>query len=236
MNQHKMIATFLALALFAATVLLLFADGQAGQTKEAAYVSVLEQETENNDKTKEQIEEKTAIPATSESGGDVADSEVSESATEELNQTICVFVCGSVCHAGTFELSEGARIGDFIEAAGGFSKKADQEYLNLAEVAEDGQQIYVPSKKETKKARKETIQQGQSGDAGQTGGDNSSLVNINTADKQELMTLPGIGESKADAIIAYREEKGGFASTEELMQITGIKEGVYSKICEKITV
>jgi len=230
-----MIAIFLALALFAATVLLLFAGGQAGQTKEAAYVSVLEQETGNHDKTKEQIEEKTAIPVTSESGDDIADSEVSESATEDLNQTICVFVCGSVCHVGTFELPTGARVGDFIEAAGGFSKKADQEYLNLAEVAEDGQQIYVPSKKEARKARKETIQQ-KSGNAKQTDSNNNSLVNINTAEKQELMTLPGIGESKANAIIAYREEKGSFASTEELMQITGIKEGVYSKICEKITV
>lgn len=69
-----------------------------------------------------------------------------------------------------------------------------------------------------------------------TDSDESHLVNINTAAKEELMTLPGIGESKADAIIAYRQENGGYRNIEELMQISGIKEGVYSKISEYITV
>lgn len=64
----------------------------------------------------------------------------------------------------------------------------------------------------------------------------SHLVNINKAAKEELMTLPGIGESKADAIIAYRQENGDYKNIEELMQISGIKEGVYSKISEYITV
>ncbi len=61
-------------------------------------------------------------------------------------------------------------------------------------------------------------------------------VNINSADAAELMTIPGIGASKAESILAYRRESGGFASVEEIMNITGIKEGVYSRIKDYITV
>ena len=100
-------------------------------------------------------------------------------------------------------------------------------------MVEDGQQIYVPTKEEVENGTfggvsgEETVKNTESSDG---------KVNINTADKTQLMTLPGIGESKAAAIITYRETHGSFQSIEELMEINGIKEGVFQKIRDMITI
>lgn len=104
-------------------------------------------------------------------------------------------------------------------------KKA--EAVNQARVVVDGEQIYVPSLDEVKGAGvvSEVTERTDDG-----------KININTAEKEELMTLTGVGEAKAQSIIAYREEHGGFQSIEELMQIEGIKEGVFNKIKEDITI
>ena len=92
----------------------------------------------------------------------------------------------------------------------------------------DGQMVRVPTKEEAQYGAESA-----EGGAKET---DSGLVNINTADAGELMTLPGIGASKAESILSYRREQGSFASVEEIMNITGIKEGVYSKIKDYITV
>ena len=138
------------------------------------------------------------------------------------DESVVVYVTGAVLHPGVYEVGGNMRVSDAIEAAGGFKNNAAADYLNLAAQLSDGEKITVPTKKEAKALNKDA--------------DESHLVNINTAAKEELMTLPGIGESKADAIIAYRQENGGYRNIEELMQISGIKEGVYSKISEYITV
>ena len=140
------------------------------------------------------------------------------------DESIVVYVTGAVLHPGVYEVGGNMRVSDAIEAAGGFKNNAAADYLNLAAQLSDGEKITVPTKKEAKALNKDDDS------------DESHLVNINTAAKEELMTLPGIGESKADAIIAYRQENGGYRNIEELMQISGIKEGVYSKISEYITV
>lgn len=140
------------------------------------------------------------------------------------DESVVVYVTGAVVHPGVYEVGGNMRISDAIEAAGGFKNNAAADYLNLAAQLSDGEKITVPTKKEAKALNKDDDS------------DESHLVNINTAAKEELMTLPGIGESKADAIIAYRQENGGYRNIEELMQISGIKEGVYSKISEYITV
>lgn len=140
------------------------------------------------------------------------------------DESVVVYVTGAVLHPGVYEVGGNMRVSDAIEAAGGFKNNAAADYLNLAAQLSDGEKITVPTKKEAKALNKEDDS------------DESHLVNINTAAKEELMTLPGIGESKADAIIAYRQENGGYRNIEELMQISGIKEGVYSKISEYITV
>lgn len=154
-----------------------------------------------------------------------------DSISENNNQGILVHVCGAVKQPGVYMLNDNSRIKDAIDAAGGFSKKADKEYLNLAESVTDGQKIVVYTKKQTVSLNGKEA-------AGEIDNDNrgSSKVNINTASKEELMTLTGVGESKAKDIIAYREQNGRFNSIEELMNIPGIKEGVFSGISASVTV
>lgn len=156
-------------------------------------------------------------------------------------RTVTVHVCGAVNNPGVYELDAHARVDDAVNIAGGFKNNAARDYLNLAENISDGQKIVIYTKKQVKSFGdgKPDGSDGNSGDnIGDTYSDSAShgLVNINTASKEELMTLQGIGESKADDIIAYRESNGRFKNTDELMNIPGIKEGVYSKISDNITV
>jgi competence protein ComEA len=140
------------------------------------------------------------------------------------SDTLFVYICGAVESPGVYELESGSRICDVLELAGGFSGEADTGCLNLAELVSDGEKVYVPTEDET------------AGDAAAQEEEASGKVNINTASKEILVTLPGIGESKADSIIAYRTEHGDFSSIEDIMEIPGIKEAVFSKIKELITV
>ena len=147
-----------------------------------------------------------------------------ETTGEEKAASIWVYVCGEVRDPGVYELPEGSRITDAVEAAGGMTGDAAETYLNLAETLSDGQKIEVPSV-EMAEALEEAAAQNTSG-----------LVNLNRATEAELMTLSGIGESKAKEIIRYRESRGGFQKPEDLMNIPGIKEGVFHKIRDQITV
>ena len=167
------------------------------------------------------------------SGTEELPAEAGTEQTEQIEQTekskdtkrsVWVYVCGSVNHPGVYELSEGSRITDAIEAAGGMTEEAADTYLNLAETLSDGQKIEVPSLEEAEALT----------EAGKTGA--AGLVNLNRATEEELMTLSGIGASKAKEIIRYRETKGGFGKPEDLMKIPGIKEGVFHKIRDQITV
>ena len=161
------------------------------------------------------------------------------------SQSFVVYVSGYVNNPGVYELSAGSRVIDAIDAAGGYSKEAYDNYLNLASLISDGQMIYVPSEEEVSQGNVESIAgngstsgigvNGNGGNSGSNGtGNSGGLVNINSASKEELMTLPGIGESKADKIIAYREENGRFSTPEGIMEISGIKDGLYNKIKDKI--
>lgn len=148
----------------------------------------------------------------------------------ETEQKLYVYVCGEVARPGVYELEAGSRLYAAIRAAGGMTEAADDDYLNQAESLQDGQQIYVPSREETETS-KEIL-----GGTGDMREEKSDKVNLNTAGKEELMTLPGIGEAKAESIIRYREEQGGFQSPKDLMKIEGIKTGVFNKIKEQVTV
>lgn len=136
---------------------------------------------------------------------------------------IFVHVCGAVKKAGVYELNEGDRICNAISAAGGFKKNADQTFLNQAKTLSDGEQVIVPLKDKNIEATK-----------GQAIEKEEKKVSINLGSCEELMTLPGIGEAKANSIIKYREENGSFQSLEELKNIQGIKDGVYNKIVDNI--
>jgi len=146
----------------------------------------------------------------------------------------CVHICGAVKMPGVYEINNGARIMDAIEAAGGFKKSAAEDYLNLAETVIDGQKIFVPTRKAVR--NKETDTEGVVAGKDDLQESSDDKVNINTADAEELMSLPGIGQSKAENIISYRQENGNYTSIEDLMNIPGIKEGVFSKISDHIKV
>ncbi len=140
-------------------------------------------------------------------------------------QSIFVYVCGEVYSPGVYELPADSRVFEAVNAAGGMKETAAVSYLNQAEKVSDGQKLYVPSQEEAA---------GQDVDARGMEETDDGRVNLNTASKEELMTLSGIGEVKAEAILRYREEKGGFTSIEELKEIEGIKEGVFNKVKDQV--
>ena len=161
-------------------------------------------------------------------GTETAESTELSVSNEVQTETIFVYVCGSVVNPGVYEAVHDARVYELIDMAGGVSSDGCLEALNLAEYVHDGQKLYVPDYDEY--AQSETS--AYSGDdEKQTG-----LVNINTADADELMTLPGIGSSRAQAIIEYREANGGFAAVEDVMNVSGIKASAYAKIKDLICV
>ena len=135
---------------------------------------------------------------------------------------IAVHVCGAVEEPGVYYLAPDARVADAIEAAGGFSADADRDWLNLAEPLTDGVQVRVP-----------TVLEGEEL-ASAEAASRAALIDINTAGAEELMTLPGIGESRALAIIAYRETNGPFAEITDIMRVSGIKEAAFEKIKDRI--
>lgn len=148
-------------------------------------------------------------------------------AKEDTQALIYVYVCGCVESPGVYTLTAEDRMYQAIEMAGGVSTCGDVTRMNLAEKLSDGQRIYVPSAEEAETAS-------ETEDVAQR--ENDGKININQASREELTTLSGIGESKADAILAYRQEHGGFETIEELMNVPGIKEGTYAKIKDRISI
>jgi competence protein ComEA len=157
------------------------------------------------------------------------DTVIIDSSETEKKDTICIYVCGQVNAPGVYVLEAGSRVCDAFVAAKGLTPEAAKDYWNQARVLRDGEMIYVPSIEEAKDREPES-------GIGQNTSSNNGKININTATKEELMTLPGIGESRALSIIAYRKEHGGFSSPEEIMEVSGIKEGMYEKMKEYIIV
>ena len=146
------------------------------------------------------------------------ETEEPDGAKEE--KTCLVYVCGAVVSPGVYELDDGSRIYEAVELAGGFA-------LNLAESVTDGQMIRIPTEEEQEAVGR----QGAEADSAADG-----KLDLNRADVAALMELPGIGQSKAEAIVGYREEHGPFFQAEDLMKVEGIKEGVFNKIKDRIKV
>lgn len=155
---------------------------------------------------------------------DAAEAEETSVSASDGQDVIAVYVCGAVQHAGVYELPEGSRVHEALALAGGLTEDAAQTAVNQAERLTDGQMITIPTAEEAEQLAAEQA-------AAQDG-----LVNINTADEQELKTLPGIGDAKARSIIAYREKNGAFRTIEDIKNIEGIKEGVFAKLQDHIKV
>ena len=168
---------------------------------------------------------------------------------------IYVHVCGAVKKPGVYELPEGSRFYEAVDAAGGFAEDACQDYLNMAALLADGSRLEIPTLEEIQKRESAEDKSGQPGgndrDAqygyytvpetstaggGSAGDSETELVNINTADIEGLCELPGIGEGRAKAIIEYREKQGGFQKKEDIMHVSGIGEKMYARMEEYLAV
>ena len=169
---------------------------------------------------------------------------------------IWVHVCGAVRKAGVYELPAGSRVYEAVQEAGGFAADADESYVNQAQRLSDGAKLVIPTVEQVEEAAGDSrTEAGQIGIVEQAGygvsdagtGDGAGQtnpvsvaadgrININTATEAQLCEIPGIGATRAAAIAAYRQEHGGFSSIEEIMNVSGIKEGTYAKIKDRITV
>lgn len=177
--------------------------------------------------------------------------------TDTKDKIIFVDIKGEVAVPGTYEMKETDRVKDVIETAGGLTQKADTSVINLSKRLTDEMVIIIYSAyevqnfKETKAkeqaafdACKYSDSYGLANDAcvetgGETQMDDSATtgsVNLNTASKEELMTLTGIGEAKADDIITYRTTNNGFKSIEEIKNVKGIGDSIFDKIKDRITI
>lgn len=155
-----------------------------------------------------------------------------ESEPESADEKIYVHIVGAVKKPGVYAFDTKPRVIEVVEEAGGFTKNAVKSDINQAEVVEDGSQIVIESGRDKKKASEGKKQSSAREDSEPDDG----RVNINTATKEELLGLSGIGEAKAASIITYRETNGKFKKIEDIMNITGIKNGVFDKIKDKIKV
>ncbi len=190
----------------------------------------------------------------SDSGKHTSDADIdngSEAVSDKEMQQAMIYVdvCGAVANPGVFQLAAGSRVFQAIEAAGGYLPEAALTCVNRAGVLTDGQQLYILTQEEMERQGLDPAEMAGASDGQMNGsagtGQNTGMtaqvqqdnrININTADEAQLITLTGIGATRAQAIIAYREENGPFAAIEDIMNVQGIKEGTFAKIKDEIVV
>ena len=166
-----------------------------------------------------------SVISTSDEAGSHFDAQP-DSTKDDSNTGIYVHICGAVINPGVYQVPAGTRVYQALELAGGSSDDAYLSGINLADKLADGQKVYIPSEGENAEGILST----------DSGGVQSVMVNINTASEAELMTLPGIGQSRAKDIINYRVKNGLFESIDDIMKVSGIKEAAFEKIKDLIKV
>ena len=150
-----------------------------------------------------------------------------------------VHVCGAVAVPGVYQLKAGARIFEAIELAGGVTQDGYGDAVNQALKVKDGDRIWIPTREEWQNGMTDFAISQEEKDIGkQEAADffTEDKININTADVTALCSLPGIGTAKAEAIVAYREANGKFTDISQIQNVTGIKEGLYRKIKDRIKI
>lgn len=154
-------------------------------------------------------------------------SENENNVLEDTGVDCYIDIEGEVKNPGVYKVSQGTRVFQVIEKAGGLTGKADTNSINQAEVVEDGQKIIIESKNKNNLL---------SGNVESNNSGSNGLININNASSTELEEIPGVGPSKASKIIEYRESQGGFKNKEEIKKIDGIGDKTFEKMKDKINV
>ena len=239
-EEYKQIRRIRLIGLFLAGLFLL-----SGCTKKEELLLISGETSIEERSFSEEIEETASVASPEDHGGDGPTQPENVSASEP--DMLCVHVCGAVMRPGVYELPAGCRVYEAVQEAGGFAESADQDYVNQAQTLRDGVKLVIPTREEVAALSAdgdnnpeaiagivdesswdiETEESGQTADG---------RVNINTAAEAELCNIPGIGATRAAAIVAYRESHGSFQKPEDIMKVSGIKEGLYGKIKDSIRV
>ena len=179
--------------------------------------------------------------STSSSGAPTNTNAVTSSSSTTVSKTVTCDISGAVKHQGVYTLKNGARLQELIEAAGGTTARAQLKAINRATLLKDQDKIHIPYKGE----KVENVATAGSADDSQNSGTSSSSpsnqgdgtkINLNTANVTELQKLTGIGQKKAEQIIAYREQNGSFKKIEDLMQVSGIGEKTFASLKDQLAV
>ena len=222
-----------------AGIIFLLSGRNTETTDDVAGLEIVEDANEkvaNKSDVKSQITENAVLQQAGNKPEKQPEDMNSEKLPEE-QEKVFVHVCGAVNKEGVYQVEKTARVVDAIKAAGGLTKKAASYGINQAEPLKDGMQIYVPTKKEIKLAKvSKPVVVTSEATVGNSKEVQSNTININTASKEELMKLNGVGEAKAALIINYRESNGGFKNITDLMKIKGIKKKFFDKIKDNICV
>lgn len=173
------------------------------------------------------------------------------SASSAASAEVVCDISGAVKHQGVYRLKNGARLEDLIEKAGGLTKDAQLKAINRSQLLKDQDKIYIPGKGDKMEAAQTANSAAASVPAASTSNSTSAfsfaasassgpasgdLINLNTATASDLQKLNGIGEKKAEQIIAYRQEKGSFKSIDELKEVSGIGDKTFAAIKDQLTI
>lgn len=220
-----MAKTVLRIRAAAAALLCVFLFSSCGKT---SYLEGREKDTFSSTPSGEETFPEPALEEAEQ------EAEISSASAEETGADSVLFyveAAGALVSPGVYQVPSGSRVFEVIALAGGLTDDADTSDINQAAPVSDGQKIYIRRQGEEAPAAAAAAASSAGQDPAADG-----RININTADASALMTLPGIGQAKADAILSYREKQGPFKKTEDLKKISGIKDGLYSKIADRITV
>lgn len=165
-------------------------------------------------------------------------SNVSNTVQISNSKTITCDISGAIKHQGVYTLKNGARLQELIEAAGGITSRAQVKVINRAVLLKDQDKIYIPYKGEKVESAVTTpnTNSGNNDSANSSNQAGGDKVNLNTANITELQKLTGIGEKKAEQIIAYREQNGSFQKIEDLMQVSGIGEKTFASLKDQLAI
>ena len=159
---------------------------------------------------------------------DIFKEQSNDSVVEQSSNNIIVYINGEVKSPGVYKLEQDSRVGDLIKACGGFTNEANSYKLNLAKKLKDEDYIYVDKKLDNENLQ---LQNGMQGETTE-----NVKININSATKEELKTIPGIGDVMAQKIIDYREQNGSFSSVEDSKNIDRIGDKTLEKIKDKVDI